>query len=363
MLFTPAYIFTLLLGIWVLSLVGCIALAICCYRLIVDRGRLLLRLETLDALAPGPSVGGLQEGAYLSDVSLPLAPSAPDGEPDVMVALSHLLAAQEQPQLLMFLDSDCLYSRALARELSVRFPQPDHPAIIAVIGGDPPGSPDFPCFPGVLLHDQHRQAAQIYGVAFTPAGYLVAPTRHTVSPLWVGPAALLRAAQGDDTKDPPRVQLPVTPIPREPGRHLPPLSTADAAPDLQLHTATGEPWSLADQRGQPLTLLFIDPDCPPCQEVLAQLAAWPCGGIAVISQGTLDDPLNEMAAALPGGTLLIQQQREAARAFRLLDTPAIYEVNADGAISAGPIVGLQQITRHLAEGICPYAPPGTSSAI
>ena len=52
MLLTPAYIFSILLGIWALSLVGCVALAIFCYRLIVDRGRLLLRLERLIAQPP-----------------------------------------------------------------------------------------------------------------------------------------------------------------------------------------------------------------------------------------------------------------------------------------------------------------------
>jgi hypothetical protein len=108
-------------------------------------------------------------------------------------------------------------------------------------------------------------------------------------------------------------------------------------------------------------LLFIDPDCPPCQETLARVAASPCPGLAIISQGPPEDPLNAMAAALPGVPLLLQQRLEAARAFHLLDTPAIYEVNADGAISAGPIVGLQQITRYLADGICLHAPPGTSA--
>jgi hypothetical protein len=277
------------------------------------------------------------------------------------MTLSQLITSHAEPQLLMFLDSDCLYSRALARELSVRLPLPEQPGIIAVIGGDPPGSPDFPFFPGTLLLDQHRQAAQIYGVAFTPAGYLVAFTRHTLSSLLMGPAALLHVAQGGAAKHLPPPPLPVTPIPRDSSRHLPPLAPGDAAPELHLITPAGEPWSLGDHHGLPLTFLFIDPDCPPCQETLALLAAGPSNGIAVISQGTMEDSLNATAAALPGVMLLRQQRRNAAHAFRLLDTPAIYEVNADGVISAGPIVGLQQITRYLADGICLHASPGTSA--
>lgn len=361
MLFTPASIFSILPVTWVLSLVGCIALAILCYRLILDRGRLLLRLEQLTTQPSGSHIGGLEEGAYLPDVSLPLASPDPHGEPLNAVAVSQVLGAHPQPQLLMFLDSDCLYSRALARELSARSSQAEHPGIIAVIGGDPPGSPDFPLFPGTLLLDQQRQAAQIYGVAFTPAGYLVAPTRHTATSLRVGPAALLHAAQGGAAEDMTRSPLPVTTIPRDNRRRLPPISVGDTAPELHLSTATGEPWSLGDHRGHPMALLFIDPDCPPCRETVTLVAGSPCPGLTIISQGPPEDPLNEMASALPGVTLLMQQQREAARAFRLLDTPAIYEVNPDGNISAGPIVGLQQITRYLTEGICPYVSPGTSA--
>lgn len=360
--FTPAYIFSLLLGIGVLSLVGCLALAIFCYRLLVDRGRLLLRLERSAAQPAGSHIGGLQKGAYLSDVSLPVAAHGPHGEPQAEVAISHLISAHSQPQVLMFLDSDCLYSRALARELSASLPRPEHPGIIAIVGGDPPGSPDFPLFPGTLLLDPQRQAALIYGVSFTPAGYLVAPTRHTASTLKVGPAALLQAAQGGAAHDSPRSLLPVTPIPHDPHRLLPPLSTSDAAPQLHLLTAAGEPWSLQDHLGHPLTLLLIDPDCPPCMEVLALVAAAPCPGLIVISQAPLADSLNAMAADLPGVTLLLQQQREAAHGFRLLDTPALYEVGAGGSISAGPIVGLQQITRYLADGICRHATPGASAA-
>lgn len=53
MLFTPADI-TLLLGIWLLSLVGCIALAIVCYRLVLDRRHLRGRLEPLE-MRPSPA--------------------------------------------------------------------------------------------------------------------------------------------------------------------------------------------------------------------------------------------------------------------------------------------------------------------
>ena len=64
--FTPAYIFTLLLGIWVISLVGCIALGICCYRLVADRRRLRACLKQADMLLTvnQPCRGGQTPGRF-----------------------------------------------------------------------------------------------------------------------------------------------------------------------------------------------------------------------------------------------------------------------------------------------------------
>lgn len=360
MLFTPAYIFTILLGIWVLSLVGCIALGIVCYRLIVDRGRLLLRLERVMARPSVAHIGGLANGAYLSDVALPFL-SQTTGQQLEEVALSQAITSASQPQLLVFLDSECLYSRALIRELQASMPQPDRPAIIAVMGGDPPDPEALLADFGAIFHDPHRQAAPLYGVQATPAGYLVSPTRHTVSALLVGPETLLHVALTGSTSDLPSFPLPTTPIPRNTNANLPPLAAEDTAPNLELTSVSGMPWLLADQRGHPLTLLFVDPDCPSCQEVLVQYAACSRAGIVVISQGAADEPINVMSAALPGSMLLMQKRREAAHAFRMLETPAIYEIDSASVISAGPIIGRQHLTRYLADGICRDTLPGTSA--
>ncbi|MCA9879654.1 MAG: redoxin domain-containing protein [Thermomicrobiales bacterium] len=360
MLVTPAYIFTILLGLWIFSIAGCIALSVFCYRLILDRGKLLLRLERIQAQPVVPQVGGLAQGAFLSDVALPLLSSSTD-QPQEVVSLSHVVTSTSREQLLVFLDSDCLYSRALVRELQTSTPLPESPGIIAVIGGDPPSElPFFDPF-STLLHDPHRQAAPLYGVTATPAGYLVTNTRHTASTLQVGPAALLHTARTGSAEDQPRLPLAVTPIPRNADLRLPPLSNGEAAPDAYLDTEDGSLWTLAHQLGGTITLLFIDPDCPPCREILAQFADRSCAGMVIISQGAPQDPVNQMAADLPGAMLLLQPRREVAHAFRMLEAPAVYEIDAAGMISAGPIIGLDRLTRYLDDGICRGSPPGTTT--
>ena len=82
MLFTPAYIFTILFGIWVLSLMGCIMLGIVCFRLIVERKRLRARLAQLDALPPGAQHTNTSNGVGFPDPALASPPSVKDREPD-----------------------------------------------------------------------------------------------------------------------------------------------------------------------------------------------------------------------------------------------------------------------------------------
>lgn len=345
MLSTPAYFFSILLGLGVLSLIGCILLGILCYRLIVDRGRLLLRVEELIAQRPGAHPGGLKHGSYLSDVALPTLATSASGETGRVLSISQVITARDQPQLLLFLDSDCLYSRALARELSALFTQPQHPEIVAVIGGDEPSGSEFPPFAGILLHDPQRQAASLYGVTATPAGYLVAPSRHTASPLLIGPATLVQAARGQNMERH-LSPLAVTTIPTDSGAHREPLSAGQPVPPFQAISSTGETWTPASHIGEPYTLLLIDPDCPPCREAVELLGECQRNASYVISQGTPEDPLNMQAAALPGVSLLFQADREVSRALQVLETPVLYAIDGSGTISAGPFIGLQEIRNH-----------------
>jgi hypothetical protein len=82
MLYTPAYIFTILLGIWVLSLIGCIVLGVVCYRLLGERRRLRARLAEVAIVQPVTSPSALEANARSpesTDLYVPLD-AAPDGE-------------------------------------------------------------------------------------------------------------------------------------------------------------------------------------------------------------------------------------------------------------------------------------------
>ena len=310
-----------------------------CYRLIVDRGRLLLRLAAVQPAIPVP-VSGFPAGAMLPDFALP----ALSGETVTLSALAG------RPLLLVLVRADCLYSRTFARELADLPVTPSSPLRVLVVSGDAGDAhalAPFAVAPGLVLLDPSGQLASLARVTVTPAGYLVDEQRRTTSRLLTGPSALLAAAQGEPPATA-RAPLAVSPLPRQ-GPALPPLPIGASAPDFTLPTLAGDPWSLQEQRGQPFTLVFSDPDCPPCAPLLARLGQHENDGMVVISRG--DAGQNRRAATQAGITapVLLQRNREVARAYGLLDTPAAYAIDARGRIAAGPAVGEEAVVGLIAE--------------
>jgi peroxiredoxin len=310
-----------------------------CYRLLVDRGRLLLRLAATDeaeSSQPGP---GLPAGAFLSDFALP---SLGGG----IVTLSGLT---DDPLLLVFVQPHCLFSRAVAHELRSLCPASDAPLPVLVVTGVVDAPDDLASFaglPGPVLLDPSGQVARLARVGVTPAGYRV-EARRTVGPPLRGPLALLAAARGEAVAElgaEPAAVSPLLPAPARP--QPPPIGTI--APDFTLPLATGGEWSLRAHRGRPLTLVFSAPGCPPCARVLDVLGRREPSGIVLVSRGDAEDH-RAFAAEGWAAPVLVQRGREVARAYGTLDTPAAFIIDAAGAVAAGPAIGADAVLALIAE--------------
>jgi peroxiredoxin len=321
-------------------------LAWACYRLLVDRGRLLLRLEVVEARDGQPSRArpGLPDGAFLTDFALPALAGANTG---AIVTLSSLSG---QPLLLVFLRPGCLYSRALAWEVTRGETEPDAPRLVAILTGEIEPEDDlgpFAALPGLVLLDSHGQVASLMRVSATPSGYLVRDGRRTDGSRIAGPVTLLAAARGEAASDTEAAPLSLTPLPDQPTPTREPLPVGSVAPGFTLPMLAGGEWSLADRLGEPVTLLFADPDCPPCWELLEVLAVQVADDLVIVSRRNPDENrhlVEEFGIAAP---VLLQTQREVARQFRVLDTPAAYRIDASGRIEAGPAIGKDAVLRLL----------------
>ncbi len=325
---------TILVVVTVMVAAIAVLLSALIYRLLLDRGRLLLGLQELRTTrAHGSRQGrGHPAGTFLANFALP----ARDG---AMVTFSEL---NENSVLLTFLRAECLYSRAFARELTVLPPELLAPRLLAIVTGESDEAAMLSVFadaPGLLLFDRHGQVANLMRIAATPSGYLVDERRRTVGPLLMGPVALLAAARGEPVPESDEEPVALAPLTAPSSTAPPPLEVGVAAPDFTLPLLHGGEWSLAAQRGAPVTLIFADPLCLPCADLLAAYGSRADTGVVIVSRGDAEENHQLVAATGVVAPLLLQRQREVARAFRSLETPSAFRIDAQGMIAAGPVVG------------------------
>src|SRR5918911_1683168 len=108
----------------------------------------------------------------------------------------------------------------------------------------------------------------------------------------------------------------------------PGLPVGSAAPDFSLPGLYGETLTLGALRaaGQPVVLVFLDPDCGPCNALLPEVGRWQreqAGQLtlAVISRGTPEANLRK-SAEHGISRVLLQQDREAAERDEAYGTPS-----------------------------------------
>jgi thiol-disulfide isomerase/thioredoxin len=104
---------------------------------------------------------------------------------------------------------------------------------------------------------------------------------------------------------------------------------------------------------RPLLLVFTDPRCGPCYELLPDVGVWQrvYGDrltIALVSSG---DPQTNLAMTAEYGVrpVLLQQETEVVAAYALGQFPAAVLVRPDGRVAAGPRYGTRAIRQLVAD--------------
>ncbi|HYH11151.1 MAG TPA: redoxin domain-containing protein, partial [Thermomicrobiales bacterium] len=123
----------------------------------------------------------------------------------------------------------------------------------------------------------------------------------------------------------------------------------ERAPGFDLPTLAGERLTLQAllAAGKPLLLVFADPRCGPCYEILPDIGGWQRVygerlTIALVSNG--DTRQNTaMTAGYGIDPLLLQHDLEVVNAYGLVQGPAAVLIQPDGRISAGPCYGTRAI--------------------
>jgi thiol-disulfide isomerase/thioredoxin len=346
--------------------------AVLLVQLLQQQGRLLLRLEAIESkfvAAPADSampsavaqLAGLPIGSDAPDFSLP----AIDGD---RFGLGSLIA-RGKPIFLVFSNPNCGPCRALlpeiggwqsnhAAQLTIVIigegSEVDNRAEVAVIGGSIP----------VWLLQHAREVAEAYGAFGTPTAVLVRTDGTIGSGLAQGADAIraifdqaLGELQSVATSGPPqgtdRPLLGPFVRPQYPAV----LSKGQSAPPLRFQGLDGRTVATADFRGRNLLLLFWNPACGFCKEMLGALKSWEAGrthaspSLLVISTGTAA----ENRALNLRSHVVLDIDRRAAEVFGANGTPMGVLLDARGKLASNMAVGAAAVLELAARTSSPGA--------
>jgi peroxiredoxin/uncharacterized membrane protein YphA (DoxX/SURF4 family) len=135
------------------------------------------------------------------------------------------------------------------------------------------------------------------------------------------------------------------------------LSIGGSAPAFRLPDLSGKFHGLDDLRAEskPVLLVFSDPACRACAELLPDLARWQRDHaaevtIVLVSRGAMD--VNRANVAGCGLThVLLQNDHEVVKAYKVERTPTAVLVRSNGTIGSGLASGAEAIRRLVAQTV------------
>ena len=374
-----------------LSLLAVLAWAV--VHLLGQNGRLLTRLDALEAAV---AARGRSPASDPAPAAAPAAPESglPVGAPAPAFSLPGLhgetltleaLRAPGKPVLLIFSDPGCGPCNGLLPDIG-RWQREHVDQITVALVSRGTSETNLPksAEHGVsrVLLQRDFEVAEAYQASGTPIGVIIRPDGRIGSPLAPG-ADAIRALMGQTLSAPGAVvpalvgsAVAVAPSSGTNGsgpngseaQALPNVATVgDRAPLLRFPSLTGSPMGIGDFRGHQTLVLFWDPGCGFCQQMVEDLRAWeknrPTGApkLLVISTGT-EEANRGLGIHAP---IVLDQGFEAGSAFGASGTPSAVLVDAQGKIASPVAAGAEDVlalARGRAAPSLPGIPAGNGTA-
>lgn len=324
------------------------------YQLLLQNGRVLLRVEALEARLEELQRNGLPAQEPLPPEGLPKGTVLQDFELVDLKGTSHTLSKwRGQRILLIFFDPSCPFCNQMLPEFAA-LPEELHALPVFISTGDVAENRDLFTrhairFP--VLLQEHMEVAHLNGVSGTPMGYLVDEQGHTASPLIAGAASLLALLGG------PRLEAAIgnghvlrtiTKRPLSSSQLLRDgLNAGVTAPEFSLPALGGGEIALSTYRGSRVLLIFSDPHCGPCDELAPELERFHRRAtgthVLMVSRGTVEANLakiEEFGLTFP---VVLQRHWEISRAYGMFATPIGYLINEEGIIASDVAIGNEAI--------------------
>jgi peroxiredoxin len=330
--------------------------------LLRQNGRLLVRLEALETslASGGSSVAPSQNGTPLDQAEgLPVGSEAPEfslfglyGESITLEALR----SSGKPLMMLFTDPGCGSCNALLPEVG-RWQEEHAPKLtLALISrGEVEENKTKASEHGLsnVLVQKDWEVCESYEVGGTPSAVLISPDGKVASPVAGGDEgirALLAYAVGERTQlpmQPQQHQAEGQPCPNCGKVHAaaPTVEAAqkvgEEAPEVKLPDLEAKTVELADFRGEETLVLFWNPGCGFCQQMLSDLREWEqnppeeAPKLLVVSAGTQEANREQGL----NSTVVLDQNFAVGRAFGASGTPSAVLVDAQGKVASDIAVG------------------------
>jgi len=318
------------------------------------------RIDSGEGVAPAhaePAENGAQQAP-----GLPVGTAAPafrlQGLYGEMLTLE-ALRARGKPVMLLFTDPNCGPCNALLPEMGRWQQEHAEKLTVSLVSRGTPeenrAKSSEHGLTGVLLQEDW-EVSEAYQVQGTPSAVLVQPDGTIGSPLVAGPEAIQSLVA--QTVGAPAPELPVhqpaaqgEPCPSCGQVHAPqpaiPASEkiGEPAPPIKLKDLKGKTVELKDFRGQKTLVLFWDPGCGFCEQMLDDLKDFkanpPEGApkILIVSRGALE---GNKALGLRS-PVLTDEQMTIFGAFGTYGTPTAVLVDERGNVASGVAEGAQAV--------------------
>jgi peroxiredoxin len=331
--------------------------------LLRQNGRLLVRLEAVEAsLATGDSLLAPSENGtpVHQTEGLPVGSTAPDfslsglhGETITLDALR----SSGKPVMALFTDPGCGPCNAMLPEVGRWQEEHAKKLTLALVSRGAVEENKTKAqehgLTNVLLQ-KDWEISESYEVRGTPSAVLISSDRKIASPVAGGAEGirgLLSYAVGE------RAQLPMHPPQQPQGQGQPcpncgkvhaaaptveaAQKVGEEAPEVKLPGLEGNTVELADFRGEQTLVLFWNPGCGFCQQMLPDLKEWEARApeeapkLVVVSAGS-EEANKEMGLASP---VLLDQNVATGRAFGASGTPSAVLVDPEGKVASEVAVG------------------------
>jgi peroxiredoxin len=329
--------------------VGVLLMAWSFLHLLRQHGRLLLRVEALEARistdeGPGPAERGL---AGL----LPATPFPPFRLPSLDDGEVELEEFRGERVLLVHWSPDCGYCRQIAPDLAAlqeRLRRRKTELVLVSYGSREANRTlveehGLTC--RVLLQPD---GATVEGFAHmgTPVAYLLDEKGRIAKPVAVGARdvpELAAHAAGRRGRLQTERSISESRIEREG------LKAGTPAPPFELPDLEGGVASLAEHRGRRVLLVFSDPDCGPCEELLPELARLHrerrSDGLEIImvSRGGLEENRRKVEAFGLEFPVALQSGWKLSKKYGIFATPVAFLVDQEGVIEREVARGPREI--------------------